>query len=87
MNKERPSNGKADKAKAEPDVSRRKFLAGAVAGAGITAVSAIGGDKVLARDASAEREIKIPEEFALAKHLLNFGLTLLFCSLVLRKSP
>jgi thiamine pyrophosphate-dependent acetolactate synthase large subunit-like protein len=46
--------------------SRRKFLAGAMAGAGITAVSAIGGGKAFARDASTEREIKIPEEFALA---------------------
>jgi len=50
----------------QPDTSRRRFLAGAMAGASVTAISAIGSNKVLGSDAATEHSIKIPEEFGMA---------------------
>jgi thiamine pyrophosphate-dependent acetolactate synthase large subunit-like protein len=48
------------------DVSRRRFITKAMAGAGATAVSALGEDKASAADSPEMRQITIPPEFAQA---------------------
>jgi hypothetical protein len=49
-----------------PDVSRRRFITKAVAGAGATTVIAFGENKASAADTAENRPIKIPGEFAQA---------------------
>src|SRR5262245_38178049 len=52
--------------KTEPDVSRRKFITKAMAGAGATTIIAFGENKANAADTAENRPIKIPDEFAQA---------------------
>ena len=49
-----------------PDVSRRKFITKAMAGAGATTVIAFGENKANAADTVEDRPIKVPAEFAKA---------------------
>ncbi|HKC88533.1 MAG TPA: hypothetical protein VKG02_21285, partial [Blastocatellia bacterium] len=49
-----------------PDVSRRKFITKAMAGAGATTVIAFGENKANAADTAENRPIKVPDEFAQA---------------------
>jgi thiamine pyrophosphate-dependent acetolactate synthase large subunit-like protein len=49
-----------------PDVSRRKFITKAMAGAGATTVIAFGADESSAADNAEAKPIKIPDEFAKA---------------------
>jgi thiamine pyrophosphate-dependent acetolactate synthase large subunit-like protein len=48
----------------KPDVSRRKFITKAMAGAGATAVVAFKGNDGIASDTADARQIKVPDEFA-----------------------
>ena len=48
------------------DVSRRKFISKAVAGAGATTVIAFGENKANAADTAENKPIKVPDEFAQA---------------------
>jgi thiamine pyrophosphate-dependent acetolactate synthase large subunit-like protein len=60
MDQKNGASEKKTRAKAEPDLTRRKFLAGA----GITAASVIGASNVLAaKPADEERPIRVPAEF------------------------
>jgi thiamine pyrophosphate-dependent acetolactate synthase large subunit-like protein len=60
----REANKKAKEAK--NDVSRRKFLTRAAAGAGATAVTVLSDRKTSAADRSESKAIKVPDEFAQA---------------------
>jgi thiamine pyrophosphate-dependent acetolactate synthase large subunit-like protein len=57
---------KADETKAAPEVSRRKFITRAMAGAGATAATTLATGQVSAAGAQETRPIKIPDEFAQA---------------------
>jgi hypothetical protein len=50
----------------KPDVSRRKFITKAMAGAGATAVVAFKGNEGIASENADARQIKVPDEFAQA---------------------
>jgi thiamine pyrophosphate-dependent acetolactate synthase large subunit-like protein len=50
----------------KPGVSRRKFITKAMAGAGATTVIALGESRAAASETADARQIKIPDEFALA---------------------
>jgi thiamine pyrophosphate-dependent acetolactate synthase large subunit-like protein len=57
---------KADESDSPPDVSRRSFITRAMVGAGVTATTALGQSQASTADDAAARQIKIPNEFALA---------------------
>ncbi len=63
MGKSNGSKQKSSETEAQPDLSRRNFIARAAIGAGVAAT--LGAGKASASDA--ERPIKIPDEFALAR--------------------
>src|ERR1051325_3237402 len=63
----REANKKAKDAK--PDVSRRRFLSQAAAGAGATAVTLLNDRKTSAAERSESNAIKVPDEFAQAAKL------------------
>jgi thiamine pyrophosphate-dependent acetolactate synthase large subunit-like protein len=64
MDDNRDTNRRSKESRA--DVSRRRFITKAMAGAGATAVSALGEDKASAADSPEIRQITIPPEFAQA---------------------
>jgi thiamine pyrophosphate-dependent acetolactate synthase large subunit-like protein len=66
MNHQHRANKKEDETKTQPDVSRRKFITKAIAGAGATAASVLAANETSAATAAEERPIKIPDEFTLA---------------------
>src|SRR2546426_4863985 len=60
------TDNKSRAKKTGPDVSRRKFITKAMAGAGATTVIAFGENKANADGAAENRPIKVPDEFAQA---------------------